>query len=71
MENVDRMTEAIRTVVGEQLRPVYELSEEGEGSEPEGERSKEVGEEELIDLIKTNFDAREVPHDNAQEGEAS
>jgi DNA polymerase-3 subunit gamma/tau len=68
--NVERMAEAITAVVGQPLRPVYELIEEENqlaGAEP----SSELTEEDMIDLIKDNFDASEVvPDDDARESEA-
>jgi DNA polymerase-3 subunit gamma/tau len=67
--NVERMTEAIVAVVGEQLRPAYELTEDEQGTKADDEAATELAEEELIDLIKTKFDARELPEGEAQEGE--
>jgi DNA polymerase-3 subunit gamma/tau len=67
--NVERMTDAIKAVVGEQLRPAYELTEDEQASEGGGESAGELAEEELIDLIKTKFDAREVAEGEAREGE--
>jgi len=67
--NVERMTEAITAIVGVRLRPAYELSEDDgapEGTEPAGE----MNEEDLVDLIKDNFDASEVVPDDARESEA-
>jgi DNA polymerase III subunit gamma/tau len=67
--NVERMTEAIATVVGSRMRPSYELIEEDH--QPDGpEEDSEMSEEEMIDLIKDNFDASEVPQDDARESEA-
>jgi DNA polymerase-3 subunit gamma/tau len=54
----DRFAEAVRTVVGERLRPVYVLLE---GDEDEsGEESPQLSEEELIELIRDEFGAEEV-----------
>jgi DNA polymerase III subunit gamma/tau len=67
--NVERMTEAIAAIAGTRLRPAYELIEaENEDAAPEG--SAEMTEEDLIDLIKDNFDASEVVPDDARESEA-
>jgi hypothetical protein len=67
--NVERMTEAIGVVVGTPMRPVYEvIEEENQPSAPEA--SAEVSEEDMIDLIKDNFDATEVVSDDARESEA-
>jgi DNA polymerase-3 subunit gamma/tau len=68
--NVERMTEAITVIVGQPLRPVYELIEEDD--QPAApEETAEVSEEDMIDLIKDNFDATEVvADDEARESEA-
>jgi DNA polymerase-3 subunit gamma/tau len=67
--NIARMTEAITAIVGQRLRPAYELIEE-DASEREGEGGAAVDEEELIEMIKDNFDASEVVPDDARESEA-
>jgi DNA polymerase III subunit gamma/tau len=68
--NVDRMTEAITLIVGARLRPTYELIE-GEEAEAVPEASADVNEDDLVDMIKDNFDATEVvPDDDAPESEA-
>jgi DNA polymerase III subunit gamma/tau len=67
--NVDRMTEAIAAVVGTPMRPVYELIEE-ENRDSGPQESAEMTEEEMVDLIKDNFDASEVVSDDARESEA-
>jgi DNA polymerase-3 subunit gamma/tau len=67
--NVERMTEAIGVVVGTRMRPAYELIEEDvPAAAPE--ESTEMTEEEMVDLIKDNFDASEVVSDDARESEA-
>jgi hypothetical protein len=67
--NIERMSEAIAAISGHGLRPAYELIEaENEAAPPKG--SAEVTEEDLIDLIKDNFDASEVVPDDARESEA-
>ena len=53
------MTEAVGAIVGTRLRPVYELIED-ESQAADSEGSAEMAEEDLIDLIKDNFDASEV-----------
>jgi DNA polymerase-3 subunit gamma/tau len=64
--NIERMTEAIAAITGHGLRPAYELiEEENEAASPEG--SAKMTEEDLIDLIKDNFDASEVVPDDARE----
>ena len=68
--NVERMTEAITLIVGQPLRPAYELIED-EDKPAAKEASTEMTEDEMVDLIKDNFDASEVvPDDDARESEA-
>jgi DNA polymerase-3 subunit gamma/tau len=66
--NIERMSEAIAAVTGARLRPAYELieSDAREG----GTASSAVSEEDLIEMIKDNFDASEVVPDDARESEA-
>ncbi len=54
--NVERFAASLRAILGEQLRPVFELLD----TDPEPAESAKLGDEELIDLIKTKFDASEV-----------
>ncbi len=54
-EHRERFTDALRSIVGEQLRPVYVLLD----SET-AEESEEMNEEELLERIKSEFDAEEV-----------
>jgi DNA polymerase-3 subunit gamma/tau len=64
--NVERMTEALASIAGHRLRPVYELiNGQTEGASPE--ESAEMSEEELVDLVKDSFDASEVVPDDARE----
>ncbi|HEX3562314.1 MAG TPA: hypothetical protein VHU24_05700, partial [Solirubrobacterales bacterium] len=68
--NVERMTEAITLIVGTRMRPIYELTEE-DVADAAPEESGEMSEDEMVDLIKDNFDASEVvPDDDARESEA-
>jgi hypothetical protein len=68
--NVERMTEAITVIVGQPMRPAYELIESDEQEATPAE-STEMTEDEMVDLIKDNFDASEVvPDDGARESEA-
>ncbi len=53
----DRFVDAVKTIVGESLRPVYVLLE-GE-QEGEGEAEAQFSEEELIERLKSEFDAEE------------
>ena len=67
--NVERMSEAVGAIVGTRIRPVYELIDgESHPAVPEG--SAEMSDDDLVDLIKDNFDASEVPSDEARESEA-
>ncbi len=66
--NLERMTEAVGAIVGTRLRPAYELIAD-ESQAADSESSAEMSEEDLIDLIKDNFDASEVPPDEARESE--
>ncbi len=62
--NRERFAEAVRTIVGHSLRPVYVLLD----SEPDGDANgedTELSEEELIERIKAEFDAEEF---EAEEG---
>src|SRR5262249_56896662 len=67
--NVERMTEAITVIVGSPMRPAYELIDD-QGAEAAPEPSPEITEEDMIDLIKDNFDASEVAPDETRESEA-
>jgi DNA polymerase-3 subunit gamma/tau len=63
----DRLADAVRTTVGERLRPVYVLLDGDEERPTEGGLS----EDELIELMRTEFDAEEyVPEPEAGEAEA-
>ena len=69
LPNVERMTEALASVAGHRLRPVYELIDEpGEGAAPE--KAPEMSEDELVDLVKDSFDASEVAPEDARESGA-
>jgi DNA polymerase-3 subunit gamma/tau len=63
--NVERMTEALASIAGHRLRPVYELID-GPG-EDASEESAEISEEDLVDLVKDSFDASEVVPDGERE----
>ena len=52
----DRFADAIKTIVGERLRPVYVLLE---GDEVETPTEAKLSEEELIELVRSEFDAEE------------
>jgi DNA polymerase-3 subunit gamma/tau len=63
--NVERIGEALKAIAGEQLRPVYELID-GEEEPPSEALSAALGEEEMIELLKSNFDASEVELDERE-----
>jgi len=65
----ERLADAVRTTVGRQLRPVYVLLDDDEEAVvPVGGG---LSEEELIELMRTEFDAEEyVPEPEAGEAEA-
>ena len=52
----DRFADALKAIAGERLRPVYVLLE---GDEIETPAEAKLSEEELIDLMRTEFDAEE------------
>jgi DNA polymerase III subunit gamma/tau len=62
-EQRGRVGEALETVTGEKIKPVYVLTEaEGEPPKPDaaGEGGKIVDEDELLERLKSEFDAEEV-----------
>jgi DNA polymerase-3 subunit gamma/tau len=63
--NVERIAESVKAVVGERLRPVYELMDgEAEPAEP---AAAVMAEDEIIELLKTKFDASEVVDETPSE----
>ena len=69
--NVERIAESVKAIVGERLRPVYELMDTDEEAPAEVNGTQGMGEEEIIELIKTKFDAREVVDDTGPEARES
>jgi len=69
--NVERISESLKAIVGERLRPVYELVDtEPEAADPEA--SPEMADEEIIELLKAKFDASEVvPEDDGPREETA
>jgi DNA polymerase-3 subunit gamma/tau len=64
-ENRERVAEALQTVTGQALKPTYVLldGESEESAEPQAPASKEgegLSEEELLERLKSEFDAEEV-----------
>jgi DNA polymerase III subunit gamma/tau len=59
-EQRERFSEALRTTVGEQLRPVYVLLDGEPEPAQEPEATDEVDEAALLERLKSEFDAEEV-----------
>jgi hypothetical protein len=65
--NVELIAESLQAIVGARLKPTYELIE-GEPSGPrQGDGATAMPEEEIIELLKANFDASEVVADDSRE----
>jgi DNA polymerase-3 subunit gamma/tau len=67
--NIERMTQAVSSIAGVQLRPTYELID-GQNGEAAPEEVDEMSEEEFVDLVKDSFDANEVVPEEARESGA-
>jgi hypothetical protein len=61
----DRLAEAVRTIVGERLRPVYVLIE---GEEADPAASEGLSPDELVEQFKSAFDAEEFEVGAAADG---
>jgi DNA polymerase III subunit tau, C-terminal domain len=60
-EGRERVAEALATIAGQSLRPVYVLADGvDEESGPETEKPAGVDEEELLERLKSEFNAEEV-----------
>jgi DNA polymerase-3 subunit gamma/tau len=59
-EQRERFSEALRTTIGEELRPVYVLLDGEPEAAPEPETTDEVDEAALLERLKSEFDAEEV-----------
>jgi hypothetical protein len=59
--NRERFAEAVRTIVGERLRPVYVLLDGEEAGEENSDQG--LSEDELIERIRSEFDAEFVEAD--------
>jgi DNA polymerase III subunit gamma/tau len=64
----ERLAEAVRTIAGERLRPVYVLLESKDEAGPDGAESS-LSEEELIELLRSEFGAEEFEDGEAKEAE--
>jgi DNA polymerase III subunit gamma/tau len=66
--NRDRFAEAVRTIVGETLRPVYVLLD-GEAESGANGAEPEFSEAELIERLKSEFDAEEFQEEEESKAE--
>ena len=64
--NVERISESLKAIVGERLRPIYELVDADPADEQTG-TSPPMADEEIIELLKAKFDASEVVPDDKRE----
>ena len=64
----ERLAEAVQTIVGQRLRPVYVLLE-GDEEVAAGDAEPQLSEEELIERLKSEFDAEEFEGADAKEAE--
>jgi DNA polymerase III subunit gamma/tau len=64
----ERLAEAVKTIVGQRLRPVYVLLEGKDEAGQDGAESS-LSDDELIELLRSEFDAEEFGGDDAKEAE--
>jgi DNA polymerase-3 subunit gamma/tau len=64
----ERLAEAVRTIAGERLRPIYVLLEGDHEGQQEG-GGQPLDEDELIELLRSEFDAEEFEAEEAKEAE--
>jgi DNA polymerase-3 subunit gamma/tau len=64
----ERLAEAVRTIAGERLRPIYVLLEGDHEVETQG-AAQSLNEDELIELLRSEFDAEEFEAEEAKEAE--
>jgi DNA polymerase-3 subunit gamma/tau len=64
----ERLAEAVRTIAGERLRPIYVLLEGDQEVEIQG-AAQALNEDELIELLRSEFDAEEFEAEEAKEAE--
>ena len=64
----ERLADAVKTIVGQRLRPIYVLLEGDEEAAPGGAQAP-LSEEELIELLRSEFDAEEFEAGDAKEAE--
>ena len=69
VEAKERLADAVKTIVGERLRPVYVVLE-GEEAQPEAEAEEEMSADEVFEHIKDAFDGVEFDVASAEGGDA-
>ena len=67
---VELLSESVEAISGQRLHPKFELVEGQQGTGAGAGASPEMADDEIIELLKTKFDAREVFEDPPGEGEA-
>jgi DNA polymerase-3 subunit gamma/tau len=68
--NVERLAESLRVTLGERLRPVYSiLDPDSKSATEDANAAPTVSDEELVELIKTKFDAHEVVDEEKRSAE--
>ncbi len=65
--NVERITESVKAVIGERLRPVYEFVDSDDDAPGSASSTAAMADDEIIELLKAKFDAREVDDDAGEE----
>ncbi len=72
--NVEQLADSVKAIVGERLLPRFELIDcaAAGAASSEAAAASEMADDEIIELLKTKFDAHEVFEDQpeASEGEA-
>ncbi len=69
VEAKERLADAVKTIVGERLRPVYVVLE-GEEAQPEAQAEEEMSADEVFEHIKDAFDGVEFDVASAEGGDA-
>jgi DNA polymerase III subunit gamma/tau len=67
---IELLTDSVQAIAGQRLHPKFELVEGEQGLGEGIATSPEMGDDEIIEMLKTKFDAREVFEDPPDEGEA-
>ena len=69
VEAKEKLADAVKTIVGERLRPVYVVLE-GEEAQPEAQAEEEMSADEVFEHIKDAFDGVEFDVASAEGGDA-